>query len=115
MNKRFSYILFTLIAMLALHMHAYGEEVACPRAFDKIYVCPTDVLCTPQGTYYLSPTGEEIKVSAISRDCNGPYVILITRHCPSCGRTYTGSERHEGFDCPIWENYEQPLINMPNY
>jgi hypothetical protein len=116
MDKKISYIFFILMAVALLHTHVFAEEQTCPRAFDKIYVCPTDIFSTFQGNFYISPTGEQIKVSSISRDCNGPYVILITRQCPACGRYC--SEEDECFDqyvCPIWENYEQPLISMPNY
>ena len=63
MNKHFSYIIFTLLAIIALPLQCSAEDVERPPAFEKLYVTPHEILSTPEGTYYLSPTGESLKVA----------------------------------------------------
>lgn len=68
--------------------------------FQKIYVTPCDILSTPDGIFYISPSGEQIQVSTMSTDCTGNYVIITTRQCKQCGRIFKGPESSsEGYNC----------------
>lgn len=67
-----------LYRFLSLFVLCLAAEVqAAPPPFEKIYVKPGELLCTPYGTYYLSPSGKQEKVRTVLSDCCGCYVIKI--------------------------------------
>lgn len=117
MNKSNYFIIFIIATLLLGSVPALSNTVnQPPRAFDKIYVTPQDILCTSEGTFYLSPTGETVKVSSISRDGHGAYILLIDRQCPHCGRIHTKETNYceEGFTCPLWDLQPDPIFTKPN-
>lgn len=102
-----------LLILLAAFTISWADE-ASPPPFEKIYVTPYEVLSTPGGCYYVSPTGEYRPIRAIRRDGNGQFVILISQQCPICGRCCSEKEAPEGYTCPyfqrevrthIWSDY----------
>ena len=48
-----------------------------PRAFEKIYVCPYQIMSDCRGIFYINNCGQAIKVRALLYDCRGMYVILF--------------------------------------
>lgn len=104
MFKLISHFAFILLVIASTPCSLFGEGVNKLPAFEKLYVTPNDVLCTPEGTFYHSPEGEYLKVCSINRDAHGPYVILITRQCPICGRYYNDhTDAIEGYSCEVWD------------
>lgn len=115
MHKWITFLFCYFLTLPFLSLDGSQEELYHPPAFEKLYVTPTEIFSTFEGTYYLSPTGETIKVSAISRDSNGPYIILITRQCPICGKYYVNENAPEdGFCCPLWEVQPDRFFTQPN-
>lgn len=81
-----------------------------PPPFEKIYVTPSDILSTPEGTFYISPEGKQEKVRAIRSDHQGTYIIKFLRKCPVCERYYSGDTPEEGYDCPLWSSEVLPHL-----
>jgi len=81
-----------------------------PPPFEKIYVCPPEILSDPYGTYYKSSSGEYVPVRAVLRDDGGLYVIKITQKCSQCGRLYNSRYPPEGYCCPLWQIESAPNI-----
>jgi len=105
-----------LLIMLAAFSFAHSrEENSSPPPFEKIYVTPYEIFTTPYGSYYRNPSGENEQVASISTDCEGTYIIMINRQCPTCGRCSRGKVPAEGLCCPINEKYDIPFIWGPSY
>ncbi len=91
---------------------AHAQESDLPP-FEKIYVSPNDVFCTPYGSYYCSPSGAYEPIRKISCDNEGTYIIKIIRQCPTCGRYHFGKDTvsENGFNCVI----DPPLPTSNTY
>ena len=67
----------TLMLLMIATCSLLADDREKTPPFEKIYVAPTDMISTHLGTFYRSPTGEEIPVQCICNDACGTYVILI--------------------------------------
>lgn len=116
MNKKFIYILFVALLTVIHCFGAYEDLDYTPSAFEKLYVTPHEILSTAEGTFYIAPDGEPMKVASVSRDCEGTYVILITRRCQGCGRYYNNDICPvDGYCCPLLEPQKGPYIFDPKF
>lgn len=103
-----TYLLFLLwIGMALVFNIGYADsfdECSCKKpiqAFEKVYVCPYNILSTPQGTFHVASNGTMERVRAVRSDWFGTYVLKFKKECPVCGRLYEGDEVEEGYDCPM--------------
>lgn len=102
---------FFFFAFLFSTVCSFANEWALVPPFEKIYVTPSEILMTPEGTFYRSPlTGECDPIRAVRRDCNGLYVLKVWMQCPVCGNYCTGKKPPEGYECPLWEIEAFPHI-----
>lgn len=79
-----------------------------PPAFEKIYISLDQIVCMPDGIYYMHTCGNLEKTRAIMEDSDGLYVLLIETQCPLCGACYKGTAPPEGMGCPIYEIETRP-------
>jgi hypothetical protein len=80
------------------------------EAFEKVYVTPHALLCTPTGIYLKHSNGTLEKMRAVMHDNKGMYALRVIMQCPMCGRCYTHKEGVEGFCCPLYERELVPGI-----
>lgn len=104
--------LFLLLLTFSLQLNAldYDDTTLPPPPFEKIYVSPSEVICTSQGTFYITQEDNFWPVRSIRRDAYGTYVILITQECPICGRWSASKDAPEGYSCPYFQSEVRPHI-----
>lgn len=94
-------VLITAAFALVLTIPPLLSQECSPPPFEKIYVGPHDILCTPQGTYHITAEGTREKVRAVRSDWYGTYILKFKQECPICGRFYDDNTVEDGYDCPL--------------
>jgi hypothetical protein len=110
-------LLFFILTLLPLDAFCAGLRFSSDYkgplepAFEKIYVSLSQLVTCPDGIYYRDGCDQLTKVSTVSADCDGMYVLLITHQCTLCGRCYqAGDEIEDEYGCPLYMHKIHPRV-----
>ncbi|MBA3815143.1 MAG: hypothetical protein H0X29_01210 [Parachlamydiaceae bacterium] len=107
-SSRFLFVL--AVKITAAFTPLFSQEELDPPCFEKIYVTPYEIRCTPEGSFHVTSTGKLEKVRAIRSDWYGTYIVKFKQHCPICYRCYDDHKAAEGYDCPLSKTEVFPHI-----
>ncbi len=114
--KMKNYFLFFLLMVLPTMGFSQACKLSgrCQRpiepAFEKLYVCQSQLVYLPDGLYYCNQEGKLNKVRTLLHDCDGMYIIIIRHQCPLCGRSWEFPPDENEFGCPIYQKEVLPDI-----